>query len=76
MSFLRKQESSSVVPPNSPSRGLAFGQDGLWTARPEAAMLDSRLRGNDTLGLAHPGERPVASFGQNVTKGLFHGFVP
>jgi len=38
------------------SPGMAFGQAGLWTARPEAAMRDSRLCGNDPLGLALQGE--------------------
>jgi len=45
VSFPRKRESRSLVPPKSRSPGFAGA--GLSTARAEAEMLDSRFCGND-----------------------------
>jgi len=39
LSFLRKQESRYLLPPKSPSPGLAKGQAGLSTARGEASWV-------------------------------------
>ena len=39
MSFLRKQESRCLLPPKSPSPGLAEGRAGLSTARGETNCL-------------------------------------